>query len=99
MPDTSEPFYFLMDASNTGIGSAILQQHPTEKKMNLIPTKSRQFTPIGMRFSTLIREGSTTIFPLTEYELLLSGLKHPIVFFSDHKPTIYLLTVYGFQLK
>ena len=45
-----------------------------------------------MRLSTLIRECSAIIFALTEYDFLLTGPKHPIIFFSDHKPNIYLLT-------
>ena len=55
-PDTSKPFYILTNASNTGIGAALLQQHPIENKMNLISANSRLFTPIEMRLSTLIRE-------------------------------------------
>ena len=106
MPDTIKPFYIITDASNTGIGAASLQQHPTEKKMNLISANSRLFTPIEMRLSTLIRECSAIIFALTEYEFLLTGSKHPIILFSDHKPIIYLFTqknkpnhrVYRFQL-
>ena len=65
MPDTSKPFYILTDASNTEIGAALLQQHPTENKMNLISANSRLFTPIEMRLSTPIRECSAIIFALT----------------------------------
>ena len=92
MPDTSKPFYILTDAANTGIGAALLQKHPTEKKMNLISANSRLFTPIEMRLSTLIRESSAIIFALTEFEFLLTGSKHPIILVSDHKPIIYLFT-------
>ena len=106
MPDTKKPFYIITDASNTGIGAALLQQHPTEKKMRLISANSRLFTPIEMRLSTLIRECSAIIFALTEYEFLLTGSNHPIILFTDHKPIIYLFTqknkpnhrVYRFQL-
>ena len=51
MPDTSKPFYILNDASNTGIGAALLQQHPTENKLNLISANSILFTHIEMRLS------------------------------------------------
>ena len=106
IPDTTKPFYIITDASNTGIGAALLQQHPIEKKMRLISANSRLFTPIEMRLSTLIRECSAIIFALTEYEFLLTGSNHPIILFTDHKPIIYLFTqknkpnhrVYRFQL-
>ena len=106
MPDTGKPFYIITDASNTGIGAALLQQHPTENKMNLISANLRLFTPIEMRLSTLIRLCSAIIFALTEYEFLLTGSRHPIILFSDHQPIIYLFTqriksnhrVYRFQL-
>ena len=103
---THKPFYIITDASNTGIGAALLQQHPTKKKMRLISANSRLFTPIEMRLSTLIRECSAIIFLLTEYEFLLTGSNHPIIIFTGHKPIIYLFTqknkpnhrVYRFQL-
>ena len=106
MPDTSKPFYIITDASNTGIGAALLQQHPTENKMNLISANSRLFTLIELRLSTLIRECRAIIFALTEYDFLLTESKHPIILFSDHKPIIYLFAqknkpnhrVYRFQL-
>ena len=67
MPDTTKPFYIITDASNTGIGAALLQQRPTtEKKMRLVSAISRLFTTIEMRLSTLIRECSAIIFALTD---------------------------------
>ena len=56
MPDTTKPFYIITDASNTGIGAAMLQQHPTEKEMRLVSANSRLLTPIEMRLSTLIQQ-------------------------------------------
>ena len=79
MPDTTKPFYIITDASNKGMGSALLKQHPTERKMKLVSANSRLFTPIEMRLSTLLRECSALIFALTEYEFLLTGSNHPIV--------------------
>ena len=104
MPDTTKPFEIVTDALNTGLGAALLQQNPIEKKMRLVSANSRLFTPIEM--STLIRECSAIIFALTEYEFLLSGSNHPIALFTDHKPIIYLFTqknkpshrIYRFQL-
>ena len=92
MPDTTKPFYIITDASNTGIGAALQQQHPTEKKMKLVSANSRLFTPIEMRLSTLIRECSAIIFARKEYEFLLTGSNHPIVLFTDHRLIIYLFT-------
>ena len=92
IPDTTKPFYIVTDASNTGIGAALLPQHPTEKKMRLVSADSRLFTAIEMRLSKLIRECSAIKFALTENEFLLTGSNHPIVLFTDHKPIIYLFT-------
>ena len=92
MPYTTKPFYIITNASNTGIGAALLQQHPTEKKMRLVSPNSRLFTPIEMQLSTLIRECSAIVIALTQYEFLVTGSNHPIVLFTDHKPNIYLFT-------
>ena len=106
IPDPNQPFYAMCDASNFGIGAALLQSHNGTNKMNLISANSRLFTEAEIRLSTLLRECTAIIYTLTEYEFLILGSKHPIVLFTDHKPIIFLFTqksnpnhrVYRFQL-
>ena len=106
IPDPNQPFYAISDASNFGIGAALLQSHSATNKMNLITTNSQLFTQAELRLSTLMRECTAIIYTLTEYEFLILGSKHPTVFFTDHKPIIFLFTqksnpnyrVYRFQL-
>ena len=106
IPDPNQPFYATCDASNFGIGAALLQSHNGTNKMNLISANSRLFTQAELRLSTLMRECTAIIYALTEYEFLILGSKHPTVLFTDHKPIIFLFTqksnpnhrVYRFQL-
>ena len=104
--DPNQPFYAMCDASNFGIGAALLQSHSGRNKMNLISANSRLFTRAELRLSTFMRECIAIIYTLTEYELLILGSKHPDFLFTDHKPVIFLSTqksnpnhrVYRFQL-
>ena len=106
IPDPNQPFYAMCDASNFGIGAALLQSHSGTNKMNLISAISRLFTEAELRLSTLMRECTAIIYTLTEYEFLILGSKQPTVFFTDHKPITFLFTqksnpnhrVYRFQL-
>ena len=96
----------MCDASNFGIGAALLQSHSGTNNMNLISANSRLFTQAKLRLSTLMRECTAIIYTLTENEFLILGSKHSIVRFTDHKPIIFLFTqksnpnprVYRFQL-
>ena len=90
--DPYQPFYAMCDASNFGIGAALLQSHNGTNKMNLIYANSRLFTQAELRLSTLVRECTAIIYTLTEYELLILGSKYPTVLFTDHKPIIFLFT-------
>ena len=92
IPDSNQPFYAMCDASNFGIGAALLQSHNSTNKMNLISANSRLFTQAELRLSTLMRECTAIIYTLTEYEFLILGSKHPTVLFTDHKPIIFLFT-------
>ena len=106
IPCPNQPFYAMYDASNFGIGGALLQSHRGTNKLNLISANSRLFTQAELRLSTLMRECKAIIYTLTEYEFLILGSKHPTVLFTDHKLTIFLFTqksnpnhrVYRFQL-
>ena len=92
IPDPNQPFYAMCDASNFGIGAALLQSHSGTNKMNLISAKLRLFTQAELRLSTLMRECTAIIYTLKEYEFLILGSKHPTFLFTDHKPIIFLFT-------
>ena len=91
-PDSDQPFYAMCDASNFGIGAALLKSHNGTNKMNLISTNSRLFTQPKLRLSTLMRQCTAIIYTLTENEFLILGSKLPTVFFTDHKAIIFLFT-------
>ena len=44
IPDPNQPFYAMCDASNFGIGAALLQSHSGTNKMNLISANPRLLT-------------------------------------------------------
>ena len=84
IPDPNQPLYAMCDASNFGIGAALLQSHSGTNKMNLISANSCLFTQAELRLSTLIRECTAIIYTFTEYEFLILGSKHPTVLFTEH---------------
>ena len=61
IPDPDQPFYAMCDASNFGIGAALIQSHNGTNKKNLISANSRLFTQAQVRLSTLMRECTATI--------------------------------------
>ena len=89
IPDLNQPFYAMSDASNFGIGAALLQSHNGTNKMNLISANSRLFTQSEIRLYNLLRECTAIMYFFTEYEFLIRGSKHPTVLFTDHRPIIF----------
>ena len=85
------------DASNFGIGAAILQPHNGTNKVNLISAHSRLFTQAELGLSTLMRKCTAIIYTLTENEFLILGSRHPTVLFTDHKPIIFIFTQKSIQ--
>ena len=92
IPSRYHLFYAMCDASNFGIGAALLQSQKGSNKMNLISANSRLFSQADLRLSTLMRECTSLIYTLTEYEFSILEFKHPTVLFTDHKPIIFLFT-------
>ena len=90
IPGPNQAFYAMCDASNFGIGAALLQSHSGTNKMNLISANSRLFTQAELRLSTLMKECTVIIYTLTEYEFLILGSKQSTVLFTDHKLIIFL---------
>ena len=91
IPDPNQPFYEMCDASNFGIGAALLQSHNGTNEMNLISASSRLFTQAELRLSTLMRECTAIKYNLTEYEFLILGSKQPTLLLTDHNPIIFFL--------
>ena len=82
----------MCDASNFGIGAALLQSHKDTNKMNLISANSKLFTQAEFRLSTLMRECTAIIYTITEYEFLTFGSKHPPILYKNSEPIIFLFT-------
>ena len=85
-PDNS--FYAMCDASNFGIGAALLQSHNGTNKTNLISAYSRLLKPI---FFTRMRESTAIIYTLTDYKFLILGFKHPTVFLQTINQKFFYL--------
>ena len=75
--DLDQSFYAMCDASNFGIGAALLQSHNGTNKKNLIPANSRLFTQAELRLSILIRECTAIIYTLTNYEFFITWIQTP----------------------
>ena len=82
----------MCDASNFGLGAALLESHSGTNKMNLISSNSILFTQTELRLSTLMRECTAKIYYLTESEFLILGSKHSTVLFTDHNSIIFRFT-------
>ena len=68
----------MCDASNFGIGAALLQSHSGTNKMNLISANFRLFTQTELRLSFLMRECTAIKYTLTEYEFLIVECKYAV---------------------
>ena len=94
IPDPNQPFYAMCDASNFGIGAALLQAHNGTNKINLISANSRLFIQDELGLSTRMSECTAIICILTEYDFLILGSQfYSISFYTKIKSKPYSLQI------
>ena len=79
----------MSDASNFGIGEAILQSHQGTNTKKLPSAISKISTQAELRFPTFLRECTATLHTITENELSTLGLTNLTILFPDHKPIFF----------
>ena len=91
IPDPHQPFYANCDASNFGIGAAILPSHKNTNKTNL-SQRIQGYLPEPNLLSTFMKKCKAIKYVLTEYELRTRGSKQPTFLDTDHKPIVFPFT-------
>ena len=86
LPDMSRPFILQTDASEGGIGAALLQEEGTTR----LPVAfwSRKLKPAEQRYSTIERECLAIVEACKKFIQYLYGA--PFILESDHQPLSYL---------
>ena len=84
IPDTRYPYH----ASSIGVGSILVQDFPTGKRIVLF--NSRVYTKDEQEMSTIARELCGVISALQTNEHYIIGSPHPVYLYTDHKALLYL---------
>ena len=88
LPDHSLNFTLRTDASNSGIGAVLMQEH--EGKLHPVAYASEKLTNAETRYSTLEKECLAIIWGVGKFRLFLAG--KTFVLQTDHKPLTFLST-------
>ena len=88
-PDTSKEFFVDTDASNVGLGAALMQRgedgtpHP-------VAYASRKLTPVEQTYSTREQEALAIVFAIEKFDCFLAGRRFTVV--TDHRSLSWLMT-------
>ena len=82
--DVNKPVTLTVDASNKGLGAAILQSN------GVVAYASRALTPTEQRYAQIEKEMLSVVFGCTKFHKLIYG-KNDITIENDHKPLESLL--------
>ncbi|XP_076030460.1 uncharacterized protein LOC143018764 [Oratosquilla oratoria] len=89
-PDFQRPFLLQVDASDTGIGAALLQEH--NEVLHAIAYYSKKLSPAQKNYSTIEKETLALVQALIHFEVYL-GSSTTIQVYSDHNPLKFLQTM------
>ena len=83
-PDFEKTFFLATDASNTGLGAALLQE--VDGKLMPISYASRTLNSAEQNYSVTKREALAVVWALRHYKYLILGYR--IIVVTDHKPLL-----------
>ena len=83
-PSFDKPFFIATDASDTGLGSALLQE--VDGKLMPISYASRTLNKAERNYSVTKREALAVVWALRHYKYLVLG--YQIIIITDHKPLL-----------
>ena len=88
VPNHKYQFHIHVESTSIGTGSSLVKEHPNGK--HIVSFNSPVFTKVEKMMSTLHSELCGVISALQIYEHFMIGSPHPIKFFCDNKPLLYL---------
>ena len=86
LPDLSRPFILTTDASQTGIGAVLMQEHDGMKMP--VMYISRKLKPAESRYSTIERECLGLVWATKRLHIYLYGKE--FILETDHQPLLFL---------
>ena len=86
LPDHAKPFVFRTDASNCGLGAALMPE--LDEKYYPVAYGSKKLTSAERRYSSLEKECLAIVWRVSKFRLYLTG--EPFILQTDHQPLTFL---------
>ena len=86
LPDLDSVFILRVDASDTGVGSVLLQEHGEEKFP--VAYASRKLLPREQKYSVIEKECLAIVWAISKFHRYLFGKE--FILETDHQPLVYL---------
>ena len=86
LPDHAKPFILRTDASNCGLGAALMHEH--DEKYYPVTYGSKKLTSAQRRYSTLEKECLAIVWGVSKFRPYLAG--KPFILQTDHQPLTFL---------